>query len=94
MVSPAKLIPHALEQKDKQEQSTQQDTGVNNMKYPNVAVEVFLSLVKYFLIFIVLNNLIWAGIYSYTLHKASSDTITSTEMWQDGTNNKQSITNG
>lgn len=94
MVSPAKLIPHALERKDKQEQSTQQDTGVNNMKCPNVAVEVFLSLVKYFLIFIVLNNLIWAGIYSYTLHKASSDTITSTEMWQDGTNNKQSITNG
>lgn len=94
MVSPAKLIPHVLERKDKQGQSTQQDTGANNMKQPNVAVEVFLSLVKYFLIFVVINNLIWAGIYSYTLHKASSDTITSTEMWQDGSNNKQSITNG
>ena len=64
------------------------------MKQPNVAVEVFLSLVKWFLIFIVINNLIWAGIYSYTLHKASSDTMTTTEMWQDGSNNKQSITNG
>lgn len=63
-------------------------------KQPNIAVEVFLSLVKWFLIFIVINNLIWAGIYSYTLHKASSDIITSAEMLQDGSNNKQSITNG
>lgn len=63
-------------------------------KQPNIAVEVFLSLVKWFLIFIVINNLIWAGIYSYTLHKASSDTITSAEMLQDGSNNTQSITNG
>ena len=63
-------------------------------KQPNIAVEVFLSLVKRFLIFIVINNLIWAGIYSYTLHKASSDIITSAEMLQDGSNNKQSITNG
>ena len=61
---------------------------------PDIAVEVFLSLVKRFLIFVIINNLIWAGIYSYTLYKASSDTITSTEMWQDGSNNKQSITNG
>ena len=66
------------------------------MKTPNVAVEVFLSLVKWFLIFIVVNNLIWAGIYSYTLHKSSSDIITSSDVWQDGTinNNNQSITNG
>lgn len=64
------------------------------MKQPNIAVEVFLSLVKYFLIFIVLNNFIWAGIYYYTLSKASADVTTSTEMWQDGSNNNQSITNG
>ena len=64
------------------------------MKQPNVAIEVFLSLVKWFLLFVVVNNLLWAGIYTYTLHKSYSDTITSTEMWQDGTNNKQSITNG
>lgn len=64
------------------------------MKTPNIAVEVFLSLVKWFLIFIVINNLIWAGIYSYTLHKSSSDTMSSTEVWQDGTNNKQSVING
>ena len=61
-------------------------------KQPNIAVEVFLSLVKWFLIFIVINNLIWAGIYSYTLHKASSDIITSAEMLQDGANNNQRVT--
>ena len=64
------------------------------MKQPNIAIEVFLSLVKWFLLFVIANNLIWAGIYTYTLHKASSDTMTTTEMWQDGSNNKQSITNG
>ena len=94
MVSLAKYIKHVLGQKDKPEQFTHQDIKGNKMKQPNVAVEVFLSLVKWFLIFIVINNLIWAGIYSYTLHKASSDTMTTTEMWQDGSNNKQSITNG
>lgn len=64
------------------------------MKQPNIAVEVFLSLVKWFLVFIVLNNVIWAGVYVYTLTKASADTSTTTEVWQDGTNNEQSVTNG
>lgn len=66
------------------------------MKTPNIAVEVFLSLVKRFLIFIVINNLIWAGIFSYTLHRSSSDIITSSDVWQDGTtnNNNQSVING
>lgn len=63
-------------------------------KQPNIAVEVFLSLVKWFLVFVIINNLIWAGIYSYTLNTASNDTTTSAEMWQDGTNNNQSVTNG
>ena len=63
-------------------------------KQPNIAVEVFLSLVKWFLVILIINNLIWAGVYSYTLSKASADTTTTTEMWQDGTNNNQSMTNG
>lgn len=68
--------------------------GVKIEKTPNIAVETFLSLVKYFLIIIVIINAIWAGIFIYTLSKASVDTTNTTEMWQDGTNNKQSITNG
>ena len=68
--------------------------GVKIEKTPNIAVETFLSLVKYFLVIIVIINVIWAGIFIYTLSKASVDTTNTTEMWQDGTNNKQSITNG
>lgn len=63
-------------------------------KQPNIAVEVFLSLVKWFLVILIINNLIWAGVYSYTLSKTSTDTTVTTEMTQDGTNNNQSITNG
>ena len=62
------------------------------MKQPNIAVEVFLSLVKYFLLFVLLNNLIWGGIFTYYLHKSVGDT--SVEMTQDGQHNNQSITNG
>lgn len=77
----------------KEGQFTPVVTGANS---PNIAVEVFLSLVKWFLVFVVINNLIWAGIHSYTLHKASSDIITSADVWQEGdtNNNNQRLTNG
>lgn len=59
---------------------------------PNVAVEVFLSLVKWFLIFIVINNLVWAGVHYGYFSKSFSGTAM--EVMQDGTNNNQSVTNG
>jgi hypothetical protein len=62
------------------------------MKQPNMAVEVFLSLVKYFLLFVLINNLIWAGIHFSYVYKSFSGT--SMEVMQDGTNNNQSVTNG
>ncbi len=62
------------------------------MKTPNIAVEVFLSLVKWFLIFVVINNLLWAGIFTYYVHKSVGDTTT--EMWQEGQHNNQSVVNG
>lgn len=61
-------------------------------KEPNIAVEVFLSLVKRFLVFVIINNIIWAGIFTYYVHKSVGDTTA--EMWQEGHNNNQSITNG
>ncbi len=66
------------------------------MKKPNVAVEVFLSLVKYFLIFIVINNLIWAGIHFGYFAKSFDGTTMSADMsLETGTQtNNQSITNG
>ena len=61
-------------------------------KQPNIAIEVFLSLVKYFLIFVVLNNLLWAGIFIHYIGKSFNGT--SMEVMQDGTNNNQSVRNG
>lgn len=65
---------------------------IKDTKKPNVAVEVFLSLVNKFLIFVVINNLIWATIFTHYVYKSFNGT--SAEMWQDGTNNNQSINNG
>lgn len=62
------------------------------MKEPNMIGEIFLSLVKWFLIILIINNLIWAGVhYGYF---AKSFSGTSMEVMQDGTNNNQSVTNG
>ena len=61
-------------------------------KQPNIAVEVFLSLVKYFLLFVVLINLIWAGIFIHYINQSVTDS--NIEMTQDGQQNNQSITNG
>lgn len=66
--------------------------AVTKANKPNIAVEVFLSLVKWFLIFIIANNLIWAGIFTYYLNKSVTDS--NIEMTQDGQQNNQSITNG
>ena len=65
------------------------DTKGNKMKEPNVAVEVFLSLVKWFLIFIVVNNLIWAGVY---FHNNGSVELSQDEI--SAIYNNQSVTNG
>ena len=62
------------------------------MKEPNMVGEIFLSLVKWFLVILILNNLIWAGVhYGYFVKSFNG---TSMEVLQDGTNNNQSVTNG
>ena len=70
------------------------DTKGNKMKTPKLDIEFGWSVFKCMFILLIFTNLLWAGIYSYTLHKTSSDTMSSTEVWQDGTNNKQSVING
>lgn len=62
-------------------------------KNPNIAVEVFLSLVKWFLIFVVVNNLIWAGVFLAHFHSINGSSST-VELLQDGHDNNQSVTNG
>lgn len=58
-------------------------------KQPNVAIEVFLSLVKWFLIILIINNLIWAGVY---LYGGSSVDLGQNDI--DAIYNNQSVTNG
>ena len=41
------------------------------MNKPNAFVEVFLSLVKWFLIVLLVNNLIWAGVLYVVLSESS-----------------------
>ena len=57
------------------------NTKGNNMKQPNIAVETFLSLVKYFLIFIVLNNLVWAGCFMHYVVRTITDGAESIEYF-------------
>ena len=65
-------------------------------KEPNFPTEMFFSMFKWFVIALVVTNLItsliWAGVhYGYF---AKSFSGTSMEVMQDGTNNNQSVTNG
>ena len=59
------------------------------MKKPNEFVEVFMSLIKWFFIVLLINNMIWAFVYVI----GTSKTISS-ELNQDGTNNIQELNNG
>ena len=60
------------------------------MKKPNEFVEVFMSLVKWFLLVLLANNLIWLGVLYSILGTSSTDI----SQEQDGTNNYQEMTNG
>lgn len=60
------------------------------MKKPNEFIEVFMSLIKWFLLVLLANNLIWLGVLYCILGTASTD-ISQT---QDGTNNYQEMNNG
>lgn len=62
-------------------------------KKPNIIVESFLSVVKYFLLFVVLNNFIWAWVHFGYVTKSFGGSY-DIAMTQDGTNNNQSLTNG
>ena len=54
----------------------------------NESIETFLSLIKWFLIILLLNNLIWAIVF---ITSSSSEEAVLT---QDGTQNIQGINNG
>lgn len=62
-------------------------------KEPNLIVETFLSMMKYVLIFVILNNLIWAAVHFGYVSKSFGGSY-DIAMTQDGENNNQSLNNG
>ena len=58
------------------------------MNKPNEFIEVFMSLIKWFLVVLLINNAIWAGVF---IISTSSEETT---MVQDGQNNSQEMNNG
>lgn len=55
--------------------------------------EIFLSLVRYFLVFVVVNNLLWGVVYLIYTNKAYDEGVSSIVQTQDGTNNVQEMLN-
>lgn len=55
-----------------------------------IAKEVFLSIIKWFLIVILVNNLIWGVVFYMTVNGSSYDV----DVVQDGKNNNQEVMNG
>lgn len=63
------------------------------MNKPNAFVEVFLSLVKWFLVVLLVNNLIWAGVLYVILHESEySNAISLDDSFEN--NITQGVTNG
>ena len=63
------------------------------MSTPNIAVETFLSLVKWFLIVLIINNLIWAGIHFGYYKSSFTGTQSYVQQEQNGYDNVQGVEN-
>lgn len=64
------------------------------MKEPKLDTEFGWSVFKGMFILLIFTNMLWAGLFSYYVHKSITDVSPSIEMTQDGQDNNQSITNG
>lgn len=63
------------------------------MNKPNPFIEVFMSLVKLFLVVLLINNLIWAGVLYVILHESEySNTMSVDDAVVNDIN--QGVTNG
>lgn len=63
------------------------------MSKPNPFIEVFMSLVKWFLVVLLVNNLIWAGVLYVILHGSEySNTISLDDSFENEIT--QGVTNG
>ena len=60
------------------------------MNKPNLTVEIFMSVIKWFLLFVVANNLIWLLV----VHSLVGGSGASISQTQDGESNYQELVNG
>lgn len=56
----------------------------------SIAKEVFLSIVKWFLVVLLINNLIWGVVFFATIYNSTADL----SVTQDGTENYQEVAHG
>lgn len=89
-----KFIKAKQKQQDKGERFMPVDIKENKTKRVNLDTEFGWCVFKGMFILLVFTNLLWACIHFCYVYKSFNATSASTEMWQDGTNNNQSITNG
>lgn len=57
------------------------------MEQFNAVKEIFLSLVKWFLVFVVVNNLLWVVVFGYYIGKTMDYDIPSISQTQEGRDN-------
>lgn len=61
---------------------------------PDIGIQVFLSLCKWFFVFVIINNLIWAAAFMGYYKGTFDISGHSIEMTQDGYQNNQELNDG
>ena len=64
------------------------------MKEPNIKKEMIWSIFKCMFGLCMALSIGVCGLFAYYMHRSFNSTLSNMEVWQDGTNNKQSVTNG
>lgn len=60
------------------------------MNKPNLTVEIFMSVIRWFLLFVIVNNLIWFLV----VHSLVGGNGANISQTQDGESNYQELVNG
>ena len=64
------------------------------MKKTKLDTEFGWCVFKGMFLLLVFTNLLWAGIHFSYVYRSFNGASSSMEVWQDGTSNNQSVTNG
>lgn len=64
------------------------------MKEPNIKKEMIWSIFKCMFGLCMALSIGVCSLFAYYMHRSFNSTLSNMEVWQDGTNNNQSVTNG